>query len=173
VCPTGTGKSGIAACLPYVMKVARCLVISPSLTITEQLREAFTGGKQGYETAFLVKCGIVDVDSFKDQAVPTEFVVDDCSDVSSECMLQYSLIVTNAHKFPGGDTAPWSSKFPMDKMDLVIVDEAHHFPAGLWDGIVQRARECSKKVRLSPHLATCKNARVWVCVCVCFGHSSD
>lgn len=141
VCPTGTGESGIATCLPYVMEANRCLVISPNATITNQLSDAFTGGKQ-YEKAFLVKRGILKRDTFVNQAAPTEFVVKTRADVESDSMLSYNLIVINAHKFP----AAWLQKFPMKEFDLIIVNEAHLFPAGLLDGIVGKAQSCGKNV---------------------------
>ena len=39
VLPTGCGKSGIAVLAPYVLGARRVLVVTPSITITNQLGE--------------------------------------------------------------------------------------------------------------------------------------
>ncbi len=44
VLPTGTGKSGIAALIPYVCNSSRVLIITPSEIITKQLIRDFGSG---------------------------------------------------------------------------------------------------------------------------------
>ncbi len=43
VLPTGSGKSGVIALVPYAMLANRVLVITPSVVISQQLRDTMAG----------------------------------------------------------------------------------------------------------------------------------
>jgi superfamily II DNA or RNA helicase len=50
-----------------------------------------------------------------------------------------TLVVTNAHKF-GSVSSIDLNQFPSDFFDLIIIDEAHHYPAETWKAIVDHFR---------------------------------
>lgn len=128
VLPTGCGKSGIAVLASFVLNAKKVLVITPSITITKQLYDDFCDS----EEMFLVKRGIIE----KENALEfTPRGVEVCKASDFPKSLHYSLVVANAQKF--GTTSCISiKKIRTDCFDLVIVDEAHHYPADTWRTIV-------------------------------------
>lgn len=144
VLPTGSGKSGVATSAPYVLGAKKCLVISPKLVITKQLVKDFCGKGRNLEGAFIVKRGFVSQEDFEEKFRPSRFIVSRRSDVASRDSVSDDLTITNAHKFPNENT--WQDIFPMEQLDLVIVDEAHHFPSSFWSNVVDLAKTHNKKV---------------------------
>lgn len=157
VMPTGAGKSGVAVLAPYVLGVRKCLVVSPSHTITKQLRNDFLGGPNRQDKPFFVKRGMP-LQDFKDKIKPTDSTVLRRSDLRSGDFDAKDLLITNAHKFL--DEKNWADVFPLDDCDLVIVDEAHHFPAGFWMHIVAAAESRKKQVCRCGHYNTYAHTHV-------------
>lgn len=119
VLPTGCGKTGVAVLASYALNATRVLVITPSMTISEQIRG-------DYQT-FLIKRGVIK----QEQA---EHVIPSISLIKSTDEIQHGytseVMITNIHKV-GGKSPVSVSEFPTN-YDLVIVDEAHHYPAPTW-----------------------------------------
>ena len=125
VLPTGTGKSGIAAMAPYVLNASKVLVITPSKTITDQLSKDFCGG---LGDSFLESRGIIAaVDRTSVLEIPHNLKSGD----NPAVWTMHNLVITNAHKF-GATSNVDLNTVPPNSFDLVIVDEAHHYPAPTW-----------------------------------------
>ena len=130
VLPTGCGKTGVAVLAPYLLNPSSVLVITPSSKISQQIYEEFCG-----EEMFLLKRGIIerkDISRFC-PLNPGDYIKNS-KDIKKN--LDERLMVVNAHKF-GGNSRVKIDDIPNDCYDLVIVDEAHHYPAETWEKIVR------------------------------------
>ena len=139
VLPTGCGKTGVAVLAPYVLNTTRVLVITPSLVISQQIFEAFCG-----ENMFLIQRKIIQPDDHE-HFCPFSVCITDSQQISSN--LYQHLMVVNAHKF-GEQSRVQIEVIPDDRYDLVIVDEAHHYPAKTWHDLVDHFPN-SKKLFLT------------------------
>ena len=153
VLPTGCGKTGVAVLASYALNASRVLVITPSSIISTQIYEAFNN--------FLIDTGVADAvftedDTEKDDEVATkrrcvslassgdkyEQFVEALPSIrliknSAEIRVgkRSMVMVVNAHKI-GGKSSVRIEDIPHDHFDLVIVDEAHHYPAPTWKLLV-------------------------------------
>ena len=142
--PTGSGKTGVIACLPYYLATAEppyvfdkpILVIAPDLAILKQLTQELTV-IEGTEKTFLIRRGIVPLD-MQDNVLPQPWIITQTSEIRNEQLLRISgIVIANAQKFLAED---WENHLSDDLFRLVIVDEAHHHPAPTWQRIVNKFR---------------------------------
>ena len=131
VLPTGGGKTGIAVLAPYALNKSRVLVITPSVKISEQIHHAFVGNEAIDKPSFLVKQGCVTKENFR-KYIPWCAGLLQATNFNT-CFSSH-LIISNAHKF-GTKSRIQIDTIPKD-VDLVIVDEAHHYPSKTWKLIV-------------------------------------
>ena len=73
--------------------------------------------------------------------------------IQREKIRQHSVVIANAHKF-GANSGVNFEDIPTDLFDLLIVDEAHHYPAETWKRVVNHFPFPCKKLFLT---ATPKN----------------
>ena len=130
VLPTGAGKSGVAVLSAYACNPSRVLIITPSETISIQLFRAFCDLDGN---SFLVSKNVTDNGQFREKVRPT------CRGIIRANQIQeaflYDLVIANAHRFNNVDL-DIDLEFLPRNIDLVIVDEAHHYPARTWRRIV-------------------------------------
>lgn len=147
VLPTGCGKTGVAVLASYVLNASRVLVVTPSLIISKQINEAYEN--------FLVKRGII-CEEDQHLYLPQKMLITKSEQlVTSELgqqtlrleVQQADLLITNAHKI-GEKSKVKVEDIPADCFDLVIVDEAHHYPAKTWKQLVDHFPN-SKKIFLT------------------------
>ena len=145
VLPTGCGKTGVAVLASYVLNASRVLIITPSLIISKQIDDAYEN--------FLVKRGIVPKRE-KYLYVPQKMMITKAEQlVTNEPgqlqrtlrtqVYEKDLLITNAHKI-SEKSAVKVTDIPDDCFDLVIVDEAHHYPAKTWKCLVDHFPNCKK-----------------------------
>ncbi|XP_078346485.1 uncharacterized protein LOC144631796 [Oculina patagonica] len=157
--PTGSGKTGIICCLPYFLgtegleDVPRSfptgdprhffdkpvLVITPNLNISDHLEEQMlispsdTSGRN-----FLLRHGIVQDNQRR--ALPSGVKIEETEKLngpnSANFLRGKEVIIANAQKFLKKEK--WEVDLPDDLFKLVIVDEAHHFPARTWTRIIKK-----------------------------------
>ena len=142
VLPTGCGKTGVAVLASYALNASRVLVITPSISISRQIAVAY--GKKRNESldeSFLIKRKIIPNTSEKVQSVlPTVSLIEKSTEIQEG--MRSMVMVVNAHKI-GNDDQPKRltnvkiQEIPREGYDLVIVDEAHHYPAPTWEAIVK------------------------------------
>ena len=155
--PTGSGKTGIIACLPYTFGYAvqlgeislnlkkPILIIAPGKVILDQLEKNFkpsSGNK-----CFLTERGIIKPNEI-DDALYSAKSVQTSSELSNLNYSKDHIIIANAQKFNPipQDTATTWRDLPYDVFSIVIVDEAHHLPSKQWEQIVRKFRQPSTKV---------------------------
>ena len=139
--PTGSGKTGVIACLPYYLATAEppyvfdkpILVIAPDLAILKQLTQELTV-LDGSEKTFLIRRGIVSLD-MQDNVLPQPRIITQTSEIKNEQLLRTGIVIANAQKFLADN---WEEHLSDDLFRLVIVDEAHHHPAKTWQRIVEK-----------------------------------
>lgn len=148
VLPTGCGKTGVAVLASYVLNASRVLVVTPSLIISRQIDDAYEH--------FLVKRGIINEED-RHLYVPQKMLITKSEQLVTSGDLgqqtlrtevqQADLLITNAHKI-GEKSKVKVEDIPADCFDLVIVDEAHHYPAKTWKQLIDHFPN-SKKIFLT------------------------
>ncbi len=143
VLPTGSGKSGIAALSSYALNATRVLVITPSMTISSQLHRDF---RDNNGSSFLVSKNVTNNDDFLNFFRPTCGPVIKKSKEIKDAFFDFDLIIANAHKFKayfvdnGREVTIVEHEVTIGELpkniDLVIVDEAHHYPAITWRSVI-------------------------------------
>ena len=138
VLPTGCGKTGVAVLAAYALNASRVLVITPSLKISKQIHEAFCGSQ--YRRCFLEERGIVQHDAVH-YVCPQGTYITESAKIHQH--KHDSFMVVNAHKI-GGRSSVSIEDIPNDNYDLVIVDEAHHYPAPTWKTLVDHFSQSNR-----------------------------
>lgn len=153
--PTGSGKTGILCCLPFSLGAIGLpppdgdnvpigepryrfdkpvLVLAPGNEIASQLQQ------QMHLDPFLVRRGITHDQS---AVLPNVFRINKTTDIPQERLLRTQhIVLANAQKFRG----EWEDALPNDMFELVIVDEAHHYPAQTWYRIIEKFRRHAQVV---------------------------
>ena len=126
VLPTGCGKTGVAVLASYVLSASRVLVITPSIIISRQIDKAY--GR------FLIDHGVIsDTPEDAQDTLPTKSLIKKSTEIQEG--MRSMVMVVNAHKI-GGQSSVSIEDIPREGYDLVIVDEAHHYPAPTWKLLV-------------------------------------
>ena len=126
VLPTGCGKTGVAVLASYALNASRVLVITPSIIISRQIHAAYGN--------FLIQHGVVpNTPKVLQDVLPTRSLIKRTSEIQEG--MNSVVMVVNAHKI-GGQSSVRIEDIPRDGYDLVIVDEAHHYPAPTWKLLV-------------------------------------
>lgn len=156
--PTGAGKSGIVALLPYVLATPKVMILSPSVIITKQLEMEFGLRNDCATESFYFKRKMIN-ESQLNAFLEVGKKIDKTEAIQN--MKKYNLIIVNAQKFGKNSSASLSLNqhdTPDDTVDeevgtqllktkenfasftTLIVDEAHHYPAETWDLICKEFR---------------------------------
>ena len=126
VLPTGCGKTGVAVLASYALNASRVLVITPSIIISKQIAAAYGN--------FLIERGVVpNTPESAQRALPTVSLINKSTEIRNG--MRSMVMVVNAHKI-GGQSSVRIEDIPREGYDLVIVDEAHHYPAPTWHLLV-------------------------------------
>lgn len=124
--PVGCGKSGVACIAPFGIAEGRVLVITPNLTIRDEMKNNLdiTNLK-----CFLKRSGTLSaVDMHSGPYVAT-------LDTGNTSVTDDShFVVTNVQQL-ATNPEKWLAKFSHDYFDMIIVDEAHHGAANSWQKI--------------------------------------
>ena len=146
--PTGSGKTGVICCLPYFLGALKInpyeyrfvinkpiLVISPNLEIAIQLERQILISSDDPEANFISsRRGILPRN--RPDALPKGVKIEQTNELNNPFYLQTNdIIIANAQKFLSGQ---WEVALRDDLFSMVIVDEAHHFPAPTWLRIINK-----------------------------------
>jgi DNA repair protein RadD len=128
--PVGCGKSGLASILPFGIAKGRVLVITPNLTIKDELQKTLdiTNRQKCFWRRMQI---LADSDMIAGPYVCTL----ETGNVS--VCEQSHIILTNIHQL-ATNADKWLNQFPADFFDLIIVDEAHHGVASSWKLVFAR-----------------------------------
>ena len=145
--PTGSGKTGVICCLPYFLGASQdfpfrkpVLVIAPNLQIASQLEGQTLPSKHNRDANFLCSRELLGRNLVEDEitdALPNGVKIEETKELSTnpKYLTQKDVIIANAQKFLSGK---WETALPDDLFQMVIVDEAHHFPAPTWLRIIDK-----------------------------------
>ena len=144
VLPTGSGKTGVGVLAAYVCKAKRVLIVTPSVAISKQQLTQFKVVGDSYLNPLSNQPFLFETKDY-DTVVPRGLCVLETKELKNVQYDRYDLVVANAHKFGDGSGRGVDIKeFPRDYFSLVIVDEAHHFPAQMWKNIVDHFSEVER-----------------------------
>lgn len=127
--PVGCGKSGLAAITPFGIAEGRVLVITPNITIRDEMKNNLD---ITHRKCFWRRSGVLEtVDMLSGPYVATL----DTGNVSVTDDSHF--VVTNVQQL-ATNPEKWLNKFPEDYFDMIIVDEAHHGAADSWQVVFKR-----------------------------------
>lgn len=134
VLPTGAGKTALAILLGYILTPRHLLILTPSQVISEQMFSEF-GCTQ--TPGFLERRGMLAAAARHDDMLPQGELISQARQLLNLRQFR-DLTVANAHKFGAArdDAIVDIQDINRDAFDLVIVDEAHHYPAKTWRDVV-------------------------------------
>ena len=131
--PVGCGKSGLAAILPFGIAGGRVLVITPNLTIKDELQKTL-------DITNRQKCFWRRMQVLKDGDMIAGPYVCTLETGNVSVCEQSHIILTNIHQL-ATNADKWLNQFSPDFFDLIIVDEAHHGAASSWKLVFSRFPE--------------------------------
>ena len=154
--PTGSGKTGIIACLPYAFGSAVAkkkisldlkkpmLIIAPGRVILDQLERNLKSSSQSEcflkEKEIIKSCDADDA-LYTVQLVQSSFELGELNYTKNG-----NIIISNAQKFnPHPKPTTWRD-LPDNMFSVVMVDEAHHLPSKQWEQIIRKFRQSSTKI---------------------------
>ncbi|MGE7672941.1 DEAD/DEAH box helicase [Lysinibacillus sp. NPDC094403] len=135
VMPTGSGKSGLMALLPYGLSSKRVLIITPGKTVRSAVYKHFNTADNPEKTFWIKQKVIYDYaklpKSYKYEGFNPE--KEGIKEIILSLLEQANLVITNVHKIVGSsEEVNLKNILPHDFFDLIIVDEAHHVAADMW-----------------------------------------
>lgn len=128
--PVGCGKSGVASILPFGIAKGRVLIITPNLTIKDELQQTL-------DVTNRQKCFWRRMQILKDGDMMAGPYVCTLETGNLSVCEQSHIIVTNIQQL-ANNADKWLNQFPDDFFDLIIVDEAHHGAASSWKLVFSR-----------------------------------
>lgn len=123
VLPTGVGKTGLMGLLPFHICKGRALIITPQLTIKDEVIDSLDPDNPG---SFWYKRKI-----FK-RVNETPTLVEYTSDIKREILDVANVVILNIHKLQTRLASSPLNYLPEDYFDMIIIDEAHHSTAATW-----------------------------------------
>jgi DNA repair protein RadD len=126
--PVGCGKSGLAAIAPFGIAKGRVLVVTPNLTIRDEIKNNFD---ITHRKCFWRRSQVLEEIDMKSGPYVTTLDTGNISvcDNSHFVVTNVQQLAVNAEK--------WLNKFSSDYFDMIIVDEAHHGPADSWQKVIE------------------------------------
>lgn len=122
VLPTGTGKSGLISIVPFGLADGRVLIITPGLVTKQSIRKT----QEMLEDNFWINYDVI----FSADDLPITCEYNAQTLLSS--LEQSHIIYSNIQQIQNDRGNALTNRVPPDFFDLIIVDEAHHAPAGSW-----------------------------------------
>ncbi|KAF0261141.1 DEAD/DEAH box helicase [Leuconostoc citreum] len=124
VLPTGTGKTGLISILPYNIAEGRVLIITPQLTILDNIEKNLnSGNSQNFWTTAKI------IDDPKKLPVVIRY---EGSETNDDILNKSQIVVANIQKLQNGSANSIMNRCDPGFFDMIIVDEAHHAEAQTW-----------------------------------------
>ncbi|MBI1823704.1 MAG: DEAD/DEAH box helicase family protein, partial [Nitrospirae bacterium] len=128
--PVGCGKSGLASILPFGIAKGRALIITPNLTIKDELQKTL-------DISNRQKCFWRRMQVLEDADMIAGPYVCTLETGNISVCEQSHIILTNIQQL-ATNTDKWLNQFSADFFDLIIVDEAHHGAASSWKKVFSK-----------------------------------
>lgn len=130
--PVGCGKSGLAAIAPFGISDGRVLVITPNLTIRDEMKNNLD--------ITSMKCFWRRTNVLSKIDMSSGPYVTTLNTGNTSVTDKSHFVVTNVQQL-ATNTEKWLNKFSSDYFDMIIVDEAHHSPADSWTKVQEHFPE--------------------------------
>lgn len=130
--PVGCGKTGLMAILPFGISEGRVLVITPNLTIRDELGNALNITNR--KTCFWHKCQVLSAATMS--AGPYVAILDGRDASVHDCDNSH-FVLTNIQQL-ASRADKWLPEFTDDYFDLILVDEGHHNAAPSWKRVFDK-----------------------------------
>lgn len=124
--PTGVGKTGLMAILPYGIAQNRVLIVTPNRTIRSTVTDSLD---PRYEHNFWWNRRVINIPTNLPEVIEYEG--------DPRTLEQAKIVITNIHRLQSHNASSLLQKVPRDFFDMVIIDEAHHSPAASWVEVEQ------------------------------------
>lgn len=128
--PTGTGKSGLIAALPFCLNAERVLVLVPNLELVTQMVGDLDTIDEPNSNAYK-KFGLLSDEQIDDVAI---YVMPLNNKANRSDIEQHQIIVANYHQL--ANVEKWFGE-NKDLIDLIIIDEAHHQAAKTYQELIE------------------------------------
>lgn len=119
--PTGVGKTGLMAILPYGIAKHRVLIVTPNRTIRNTVTDSLD---PRYEHNFWWNRKVINIPTNLPEVIEYEG--------DPRTLEQAKIVITNIHRLQSHNASSLLQKVPRDFFDMIIIDEAHHSPAASW-----------------------------------------
>ena len=126
--PTGVGKTGVMALLPFGIAHGRVLIITPNVTIRESITKELD--PLNHENFYLQRKVF---QSPKQLPSLVQYKVK----MRTSILESANFVVLNIHKLQARNIDALIHRLPEDFFDMIIIDEAHHSPARTWREAIQ------------------------------------
>lgn len=127
--PVGCGKTGLISILPFGIAEGRVLIVTPNLTIRDQIAAAVDTTDPN---SFYRRAGVL-VSHFG--SGPHRAMLDSGANIHDAD--EAHIVVTNIQQLTEHNDR-WLPKFGGDYFKFVIVDEGHHNAATTWQNVFER-----------------------------------
>lgn len=124
VLPTGVGKTGLMALLPFHISDGRVLIIAPQLVIRDTVVNELDPESP---RNFWLQRGVFE--EVRELPALVEYLG---NDTPQEVLDKANIVVTNAQKLQKRLYSSMLHRLPSDYFDMILIDEAHHSTAKTW-----------------------------------------
>jgi len=124
VLPTGSGKTGLIAILPYNISKGRVLIIAPQLTILDTIESSLDSNSSDN---FWSERDIIT--NPKNLPVVVRY---EGRETKKEHMESADIIIANIQRLQSRNEMALLNQYDQDFFDMIIIDEAHHAEAKTW-----------------------------------------
>jgi superfamily II DNA or RNA helicase len=126
VLPVGCGKSGLITLTPFAVRAKRQLVITPYVTLAEQLYADFDF--TNLDECFYIKRSVLDGPEYP-EPVPIRGTQTNVADLQDS-----DVVLTNIGQLQGEENR-WMSQLPDNFFDVIVFDEGHHSVADTYEAL--------------------------------------
>lgn len=128
VLPTGVGKTGVMAILPYNICNGRALIITPQLTVKDTVIDSLN--TESHDNFWLKRKVL------SENYLPS-IIEYEGSRTTNEVLTSADIVVVNIQKLQERLASSLINRLPKNFFDMIIIDEAHHSPANTWVDSIQ------------------------------------
>lgn len=135
VMPTGSGKTGLMSILPFELSSGKVLIITPGKIIRKTVFKELDSISNPEGTFWYKRDIILDKQAFPKSYLYKGWNSKDKSDKArtKQKLQACDIVITNIHKITGSsEEQSLTSLLEEDFFDMIIVDEAHHVAADMW-----------------------------------------
>ncbi|SFI03181.1 MULTISPECIES: DEAD/DEAH box helicase [unclassified Bacillus (in: firmicutes)] len=151
IMPTGSGKTGVMAMLPFGLSKGRVLIITPGKIVRKTVFEEFDSITNPENTFWYKRKVILDRSKFPKSYLYQGFNSKD-EEAKQQTLKKLNLadiVITNIHKIVGSsEEVNLKDLVSHDFFDMIIIDEAHHVAADMWQKTLDYFKD-SKVIKLT------------------------